>query len=224
MANPQPNKFTRISNEVLDHICRTRIPGEARQVFDFIMRKTWGWNKKSDFVALSQVCLGTCLSKVHVCQGLSKLIKMNLIITEKGNGNGNKYMINKDFDTWKSLPKKVTLPNSVIIVTEKGNKSLPKKVHTKDNYTKDNKERDGIPFLNNPETPPKQFTPPTLDDIDKYITDNKYTVNAKIFYDYFTSSGWIDGKGNKVKNWKQKLITWQSHQPPATKPKTEHLI
>ena len=53
----------------------------------------------------------------------------------------------------------------------------------------------------------KRFTPPTLDEIKKYIAERKSSVNAQKFYDYFNTGNWVDSKGNKVKNWKQKLIT-----------------
>ena len=49
---------------------------------------------------------------------------------------------------------------------------------------------------------------PTLEEIEKYISEKKLEVNAKQFYDYFEVGGWKDSKGNKVKNWKQKLLTW----------------
>ena len=138
MASPQvENGYTKIANEIMDALSRIRIPGEARQVLDVIIRKTYGFNKKEDAIALSQFCLHTGLNKPHVCQSLLKLKTMNLV-TEKGNEVANIYRFNKDFDTWKPLPKKVTLPKKVMTVTEKGNASLPKKVHTKENTTKDN--------------------------------------------------------------------------------------
>ena len=34
----------------------------------------------------------------------------------------------------------------------------------------------------------------------------------KIFFEYFETGNWIDSKGNKVKNWKQKLLTWNKYQ------------
>ena len=49
---------------------------------------------------------------------------------------------------------------------------------------------------------------PTLEEIQNYITEKNLKVNAKQFYDYFTEGNWIDSKGSKVKNWKQKLLTW----------------
>ena len=133
MANPQcENGYTRIANELLEAIAKIRIPGEARQIFDTILRKTYGFGKKEDSISLSQFVLSTSLLKNHICDSLLKLKKMNLI-TEKGNEYIKMYSINKDFQSWKPLPKKVTLPKKVIPITEKGNESLPKKVTTIDN-------------------------------------------------------------------------------------------
>jgi hypothetical protein len=36
---------------------------------------------------------------------------------------------------------------------------------------------------------------------------------ARKFFDYFDTGEWIDSKGNKVRNWKQKFITWESNNP-----------
>lgn len=58
-------------------------------------------------------------------------------------------------------------------------------------------------------TPPKKrFVPPKLDDINAYITEKGLIVNGKVFLDYFTAGNWKDSEGKPVKNWKQKLITW----------------
>lgn len=54
----------------------------------------------------------------------------------------------------------------------------------------------------------KNFIPPSLEDIKKYVTEKQLKVNAEYFYNYFTEGNWIDSKGNKVKNWKQKILTW----------------
>ena len=54
----------------------------------------------------------------------------------------------------------------------------------------------------------KAFVPPTLDEIKKYITEKNLKVDGEHFYNYFTEGKWVDSNGNKVKNWKQKLLTW----------------
>jgi hypothetical protein len=58
-----------------------------------------------------------------------------------------------------------------------------------------------------------RFVPPTLEDVKAYASENNLNVDADKFYRYFTTPNdkgetWVDSKGNKVKNWKQKMLTW----------------
>lgn len=129
MANPQlENGYIKIANELFEAIARIRIPGEVRQVIDVILRKTYGFNKKTDCIALSQFELSTGIDKSHCSRALNKALSMNLI-TKKGGGKATTYSLNKNYDSWKPLPKRAT-------VAKQGNKSLPKKAHTKDNVQK----------------------------------------------------------------------------------------
>lgn len=57
----------------------------------------------------------------------------------------------------------------------------------------------------------KVFIPPTLDEVRSYAIERKSLVDPVRFFEYFNAGGWVDAKGNKVKNWKQKFITWESH-------------
>ena len=59
----------------------------------------------------------------------------------------------------------------------------------------------------------RTFVPPTLEEVKAYATENNLNVDADKFYRYFTTPNdkgetWVDSKGNKVKNWKQKMLTW----------------
>ena len=58
----------------------------------------------------------------------------------------------------------------------------------------------------------KKFTPPTVEDVAAYVADRKLVVDPKTFYDYFTAGNWKDSEGKPVKNWKQKALTWDSHE------------
>lgn len=70
-------------------------------------------------------------------------------------------------------------------------------------------------------TPKTKFTPPTLEEVQAYCQERGNKVDAKAFFDYFTTGGWKDSKGNPVKNWKQKIITWEKFEP-KDKPKKEN--
>ena len=70
-----------------------------------------------------------------------------------------------------------------------------------------------------------KFTPPTLEQVKEYAKEANLNVDCDKFYTYFTTpddSGrtWIDSKGNPVKNWKQKLITWAGRERPS-RPKSQ---
>lgn len=164
MANPQlEDGHLRIANDIWEALCRIRIPGEVRQIIDTVLRKTWGFRKKEDWISLSQFHVATGISKPHIVRALSRATTMNIItkkgkaVAQKGNVKLVTYSFNKDYESWKSLPKKVT------VVAQKGKASLPKKVTvvallgttkdilkdntTKDNITKDiNVDKDKIPY------------------------------------------------------------------------------
>ena len=46
-----------------------------------------------------------------------------------------------------------------------------------------------------------RFVPPTIEDVQKYIKDKSYSVDAERFMDFYESKGWMIGK-NKMKDWK----------------------
>ena len=57
----------------------------------------------------------------------------------------------------------------------------------------------------------EKFIKPTLEEVKAYCLERNNNVDAETFYDYFETGGWVDSKGNKVKNWKQKIITWEKN-------------
>lgn len=71
--------------------------------------------------------------------------------------------------------------------------------------------------------PKKRFVPPTLDEIIAYCRERSSPVDPQQFYEYFSTPDpqgrtWIDSEGKPVRNWKQKLITWE-HKGSARKPR-----
>ena len=105
MVNPQlENGFLKISNEFWEAVCQIRISGEARQVFDFIIRKTWGFNKKAEVITRSQFTAGTGVLRQNVNRAILLLKSMNLII-EEDYEDSKKYRINKNFEAWNPQSK-----------------------------------------------------------------------------------------------------------------------
>ena len=59
----------------------------------------------------------------------------------------------------------------------------------------------------------KSFKAPTLEEVKDYCLNVRHNkVDYQFFYDYFTEGNWIDANGNKVRNWKQKIVTWEKRK------------
>ena len=94
-------------------------------------------------------------------------------------------------------------------------KRLPQDSIGKDSIDKDNKEKQEKKTRKR-----KEFIAPTKEEVFEYAKEKGREDLAQGFYDYFTVGNWVDSKGNKVLNWKQKFLTWCSKnaQTPAPKP------
>jgi hypothetical protein len=59
----------------------------------------------------------------------------------------------------------------------------------------------------NDEEKNKIFTPPTEKEVIAYFLEKGYTeYSAKKAFQYYDSAKWVDSKGSKIKNWKQKMV------------------
>ena len=52
----------------------------------------------------------------------------------------------------------------------------------------------------------KTFKPPTIEEFKEYCKTKGYSGIAEKSFEYYNTANWRDSKGNKIKNWKQKLI------------------
>jgi len=97
MANPQTeNGYVRIATELLDALCMIHLPGRAWQVFNSILRKTYGYNKKEDWITVSQIEAMTGATTRDVRRALAYLKDAGMIRRdEKGVTS-----IVKDFEHW----------------------------------------------------------------------------------------------------------------------------
>ncbi|CAH3646467.1 hypothetical protein AI2651V1_3754 [Klebsiella pneumoniae] len=148
--------FTRIANELLEAVMRAGLSQHQLLVFMAVMRKTYGFNKKSDWVSNEQLSELTGILP-HKCSAAKSVLVKRGILTQTGRVIG----INKTVSEWSSLPvkgtekkpylKKVTLPESgKKSFPESGDDYYPNQVNTKDKHTKDNKDN-----INNPPKSPR---------------------------------------------------------------------
>jgi phage replication O-like protein O len=117
MANPQlEDGHTKIANELVDKFATIDLSPYEWRVLWAILRKTYGWNKKSDFISLTQFSKITNIPPQHVARTISRLIERNLIYKKNGNII-MEYGLQKDYSKWitdnKTVPM-VVLPIQVI--------------------------------------------------------------------------------------------------------------
>ena len=121
MASPQTeNGYTKVSNELLEAFCKKGLPQNAGQIWWFILRKTYGWKKKNDLISFGQIEAGTNISKAHISRELTRLVKANMIVTQTGNTRSVTYGIQKDYEEWGELPKRVTVAQMGSVVAQMG--------------------------------------------------------------------------------------------------------
>ncbi|MEA4700452.1 replication protein [Klebsiella pneumoniae] len=148
--------FTRIANELLEAVMHAGLSQHQLLVFMAVMRKTYGFNKKSDWVSNEQISVLTGILP-HKCSAAKSALVKRGILTQTGRVIG----INKAVSEWSSLPikgtekkpylNKVTLPESgKKSLPDSGNAYYPNQVNTKDKHTKDNKDN-----INNPPKSPR---------------------------------------------------------------------
>lgn len=66
--------------------------------------------------------------------------------------------------------------------------------------------------------PPRRFTPPTVEEVRAYCTERKNGIDPAHFVDYYAARGWELKPGQKVKDWKACVRTWEQRQTTQTKP------
>ena len=63
-----------------------------------------------------------------------------------------------------------------------------------------------------------RFSPPSVDDVRAYCTENGFRVDPDRFVDFYTSNGWRVGK-NPMKDWKAAVRSWERKQNGKTESK-----
>ena len=51
-----------------------------------------------------------------------------------------------------------------------------------------------------------------MEDVSAYAKERGVPNLAQKFFDYYSAGNWADGKGDPVRNWKQKFLTWESKE------------
>lgn len=159
MTSPQTEDgYTRIANELLDAILRYPFSKRELNIVLAVVRKTYGYNKKSDDMTLTQLAELASIDLAHVSRTVAALVEKNVLLKQQGR-YGYIIGINKKYNTWApcqngNLAKTASEPcqNSNISLP-KEQEELAESANTKDNSKRQSqkttpKGRDTAPGLN----------------------------------------------------------------------------
>lgn len=152
MTTPNPqleNGYLKIANELVEALSKTDLSGQEFRVLLSIIRKTYGFNKKSDHVSRSQFMELTGIDNKHrISQLTNNLYSKNIIDRKTQIGKTTKFSINKNYSNWEGYNPLENVNGSMSNPLGKVNGSplrkpnppVKKNEPTKDTYTKDNKD------------------------------------------------------------------------------------
>jgi phage replication O-like protein O len=92
--------FIQIPMRVFDVLFQVQLGVHERAVFDFIARKTWGFQKESDWISHSQFERNTHIDRRRVGRALRKIEDRNIIVVDRTNPRKVRYAIQADTSKW----------------------------------------------------------------------------------------------------------------------------
>lgn len=102
MANPQTEDgYTRLANELIEALIAFDLTGREFRLALLVMRKTYGYGKKDDFISLTIMQRMTKIDRISCSQVINSLQRKKVItVSEDANGIGKKYKFNKNYEEW----------------------------------------------------------------------------------------------------------------------------
>jgi len=167
----------------------------------------------------------------NVSETLLKLEYNKLIITHETNERktiGIKNWEKRQFPSDKSTGRvrKYRENKQIINVSRNVTETLQKRncngVDT-DTDTDTDTDINKTPISPLPKKQKSTFAPPTIQEVESFFSEKGYSLStADKAFEYYSTADWKDSKGNKVQNWKQKMISvWFKEENRDHKPKTQ---
>ncbi len=124
-ASPQlENGYTRIANEIMEALANKEITGRMASysfhILLAVIRKTYGYQKKVDWISNSQLAQMTGIGKQHVSRTMKELCDRRFLLR-----SGKKVGLNKNYHEWVKALKGEKLPNEVTISQPDNQGKLP---------------------------------------------------------------------------------------------------
>lgn len=138
------NGYTPIANEIMEALVGARLNGSEMAIILYVMRRTYGYGKKEDWISYTQFEKALGIARKNVWRNIESLVTKRLLVTEKKLGK-TIYRFNKHYTGWvvTKMPlvtkmKSASYENEVQLVTKM---PLTKESITKENKKESTKEK-----------------------------------------------------------------------------------
>ena len=137
IGNPQiEDGHTRIANELLEAITRFDFSKRQLKVVLFVIRKTYGYNKKVDQMSISQISAGTGLNHSATVNAVNELVELGVVSKQYGQ-HAQLIGLIKQYQTWGVVSNRYigikTIPEGVSKQQLGSIKTIPTKDKPKNN-------------------------------------------------------------------------------------------
>lgn len=137
--------YLRLSNTLVDALCRTKLSDRESRVLHAVIRRTYGFGKASDWICLDQLAEMTGIYTTNICLAIKSLTDRNILIK-----SGRKLGVNPVISEWSDKSSTAEKCKKTIIKTDNkiinsdnqiiGNDNQNyqnREIQKKDNITKD---------------------------------------------------------------------------------------
>lgn len=202
--------FTRLANELYEELIGANLTRNQAKVAHAVCRKTYGFNKKMDRIADSQIALITRLPRQKVNKAKNELIAMKVLLKE-----GQLIGPNKSLSEWQIPECHLNNVSVTTVVTKDVTKTVTalslKQGHTKDTITKDNKDIKKI--LPKPKKSPSEKTSKSTQRPAEFSPSEAHTemasqMGVNLQSEFGAFCDYHEAKGSTFKNWDAALRTW----------------
>jgi len=185
---------TQVPNELLEDIFLGKYSLRETKILLFIVRKTIGWQRETEWLQNDYIAKSIGMHKAHVSRVIKELVNKGVL--EIFEVEGKRYV------------GLLLLPKEQPAVAKKATEQLPKKQPLKETILL--KETIINNNINN-----KKFEKPTIEQIRSYCLERKNNVDPEVFFDFYESKGWKVGN-SPMKDWKACVRTWEKSRQRFT--------
>ncbi len=202
--------FTRLANELYEELIGANLTRNQAKVAHAVCRKTYGFNKKMDRIADSQIALITRLPRQKVNKAKNELIAMKVLLKE-----GQLIGPNKSLSEWQIPECHLNNVSVTTVVTKDVTKTVTalslKQGHTKDTITKDNKDIKKI--LPEQKKSPSEKTSKSTQRPAGFSPSEAHTemaseMGVNLQSEFGAFCDYHEAKGSTFKSWDAALRTW----------------